>query len=177
MSRVYRLPQGLRSELARPLGKVFDAEQAKGSAFARLAKSASVVVTVGDRVTDTLELAGRTPDVHVIDGVERRSRRELPDVPYDRLVMVRNPPGVLTQEAIDGVREAFAGRSPVRVQVDGEEDLMAMLAIVMAPVGAVVFYGQPKVGVVAVKVDAASKARSRSILAKMGIERIGAPSS
>jgi len=58
------------------------------------------------------------------------------------------------------------------VQVDGEEDLMAMLAIAMAPVFAMVFYGQPGVGVVAVRTDATAKARNRAILAKMGIVRV-----
>ena len=177
MRRVYRLPAELRSELAKPMGRVFDSEQAKGPGFARLAKSSPMVVTVGDRVADTLETAGRTPDIHVIDGIERRSRRELPDVPYERLVKVKNPPATLTSDAIEGMRKAFAGKMPARVLVDGEEDLMAMLAIAMAPSGAVVFYGQPKVGVVAVKVGAASRARNRSILAKMGIEGVGEASS
>ncbi|MDG7008083.1 MAG: DUF359 domain-containing protein [Nitrososphaerota archaeon] len=176
MRRVYRLPEGLRPKLAEPMGRVFDGEQAKGTGFARLAKSSQMVVTVGDRVADTLESIGRTPDIHVIDGIERRSRRELPDVPFVRLVKVKNPAATLTLQAIEGMRKAFAGKKPVRVLVDGEEDLMAMLAIAMAPRGAVVFYGQPKVGVVAVKVGAASRARNRAILAEMGIEGVGGPS-
>ena len=177
MRRVYRLPEELRSKLAEPMGKVFDAEGAKGEGFARLAKSSRMVITVGDRVADTLESIGRTPDIHVVDGIERRGRRELPDVPFERLVKVKNPAGTLTEDAIKGMRKAFTGRMPARVLVDGEEDLMAMLAIAMAPSGAVVFYGQPKVGVVAVKAGAASRARNRSILAKMGIEGIGEASS
>ncbi len=169
---MYRLPEGLRSKLAQPLGQVFSAEEAAGPGFAKIAREAPMVVTVGDRVTDTLGEAGRTPDVQVVDGVERRSRRELPNVPYARLVKVRNPAGTLTNSAITGVRRAFLGRKPVRVQVDGEEDLMAMLAIAMAPVSATVFYGQPGVGVVAVKANAVSKSRNRAMLAKMGIKGI-----
>lgn len=177
MRRVYRLPEGLRPKLAKPMGRVFDSEQAKGSGFARLAKRSPMVITVGDRVADTLETVGRTPDIHIIDGVERRNRRRLPEVPYLRLVKVKNPAGTLTLQAIEGVRKAFAGEMPARVLVDGEEDLMALLAIAMAPSGACVFYGQPKVGVVAVEVGAASRGRSRSILAEMGIEGIDEPSS
>ncbi len=172
MRRVYRLPEGLRSKLAQPLGTVFGADGAAGPEFARIAREAPMVVTVGDRVTDTLEAAGRTPDVQVVDGLERRSRRDLPNVPYARLVKVKNPAGTLTNNAINGVRAAFMGRKPVRVHVDGEEDLMAMLAIAMAPVSAIVFYGQPGVGVVAVKVNAVSKSRNRTMLAKMGIKGI-----
>ena len=172
MGRTYRLPEELRTRLASPLGTVYSGEGARGPAFERLVRSASMVVTVGDRVTDTLGALGRTPDVQVVDGFERRIMREVPAVPFARLIRVRNPAGALTANAISGMRRAFQGRKPVRVQVEGEEDLMAMLAIALAPVSAVIFYGQPGVGVVAVKASASSKSRNRAILAKMGIRRI-----
>lgn len=169
MRRTFRLPEQLRSSLAEPLGRVYTAKEVGGPEFEALVKEASMVVTVGDRVTDTLEDAGRTPDVQVVDGIERRGRRGMPKAPYATLVKVKNPPGTLTLGALEGVRKAFRGKKPARVQVDGEEDLMAMPAIVAAPTSAVVFYGQPGVGVVAVKSNAASKSRSRGVLAKMGI--------
>jgi uncharacterized protein (UPF0218 family) len=169
---VYRLPEELRSTLAQPLGTVFKGEDVDGPEFRKLVREAPMVVTVGDRVTDTLGGLGRTPDVQVVDGVERRSRRDLPNVPFARLVKVRNPAGTLTAVAISGVKDALLGKKPVRVQVEGEEDLMAMLAIAMAPVSALVFYGQPGVGVVAVKANAVSKSRNRAVLAKMGIRGI-----
>ncbi|MDG6952629.1 MAG: DUF359 domain-containing protein [Nitrososphaerota archaeon] len=172
MAGPFRLPESLRSKLAEPLGRVFGPEEARGKELAKLAREASMVVTVGDRVTETLHALDATPAVHVVDGVERRSRREPPDVPYARLVKVSNPAGTLTQGAIDGMREAFAGSKPVRVLVDGEEDLMALLAVAMAPISAIVFYGQPGVGIVAVVVNGVSKARNRALLAEMGIERL-----
>jgi uncharacterized protein (UPF0218 family) len=173
LPRVFRLPEELRSKLAVPLGRVYASKEVPGEEFQSLAKGASMVVTVGDRVTETLGTVGRNPDVQVIDGFERRSKRDLPKVPFARLVRVKNPAGTLTLGAIEGMRKAFEGRKPVRVQVDGEEDLMAMLAIAMAPTSALVFYGQPGVGVVAVKVEPSAKSRNRAILAKMGIELLG----
>ena len=172
MARAFKLPETLRSKLSEPLGHVFGPHETAGKEFIGLAQDASMVITVGDKVTETLYALGVTPAVHVVDGVERRSKRAPPEVPYVRLVNVSNPAGGLTQSAIDGMREAFAGGKPVRVLVDGEEDLMAMLAIAMAPVSAVVFYGQPGAGVVAVKVNGVSKSRNRAILSKMGIERL-----
>ena len=168
MRRVFRLPEGLRAKLAKPMGRVYTGEEVGGAEFQNLARSPSMVITVGDRVTETVGDL-RTPDVQVIDGVERRSRRNLPKVPYSRLVEVRNPAGTLTLGAVGGMKKAFGGKKPVRVLVDGEEDLMAMLAVAMAPASAVVFYGQPGAGVVAVKVTRASKARNRGLLAEMGI--------
>lgn len=172
MRRVFRLPEELRPKLAKPLGRVFEGAEANGPELEKLAREAPMVVTVGDRVTDTLGSLGRIPEVQVIDGIERRKKREPPDVAYARLVRAKNPAGTLTLEAIEGMRRAFNGKKPVRVQVQGEEDLMAMLAIAMAPVSAVVFYGQPGVGVVAVRANAFAKSRNRAILAKMGITGI-----
>jgi len=172
LPRMYRLPEQLRTRLAAPLGTIFSAEEAKGPDFEGLVRSAAMTITVGDRVTDTLGAMGRTPEVQVVDGVERRVSREVPTVPYARLIRVKNPAGMITEDAIAGMKKAFTGKKPVRVQVEGEEDLMAMLAIAMAPVSAVVFYGQPGVGVVAVKANAIAKSRNRAILAKMGIKGI-----
>jgi GTP-dependent dephospho-CoA kinase len=151
---------------------MFNGEETKGEEFSRLVASVPMAITVGDRVTDTLGGMGRTPDIQVVDGVERRMKRDPPKVPFARLIRVKNPAATLTAEAISGMKDAFTGRKPVRVLVEGEEDLMAMLAIAMAPVFAVVFYGQPGVGVVAVKADAVAKARNRAILAEMGVKGI-----
>ena len=169
MRRVHRLPVGLRPKLAKPLGQVFSGEETAGSHFASLVRAAPMVITVGDRVTETLGSLGRTPEVQVVDGVERRSKREPPILPYRRQLKVKNPAGTITDGAIGAMLKAFGGTKPVRVLVDGEEDLLTMLAVAMAPVSALVFYGQPGVGVVVVKVSADSKSRNRVILAKMGI--------
>ena len=172
MGRTFRLPEELRTRLAAPLGTVYSAEEAKGQDFERLVRSAPIAITVGDRVTDTLGAMGRTPDVQVVDGLERRVVRAVPTVSYARLIKVKNPAGMLTENAIAGMKEAFLGKKPVRVQVEGEEDLMAMLAIAMSPVSGVVFYGQPGVGIVAVKANAVAKSRNRKILAQMGVRGI-----
>jgi uncharacterized protein (UPF0218 family) len=169
LRRVYRLPDALREELATPLGQVFSGSETAGREFKKLVHDTPMVIAVGDRVTETLGNIGRTPDIQVVDGIERRVTREFPSVPYARLVRVRNPAGTLTAAAITGMKKAFLGSKPVRVRVEGEEDLMAMLAIAMAPVSAVVLYGQPGVGVVVVRTNAVAKARNRAILAKMGI--------
>ena len=173
MRKAFGLPEELRSSLAKPMGRVFSENEVNGPEFENLVRESPMVVTVGDRVTETLGNMGRTPDVQVVDGFERRKPREPPKVPYSRLIRVRNPAGSLTSDAIEGMGRAFEGRKPVRVLVEGEEDLMAMLAIAMAPVSAIVFYGQPGMGVVVVKANAVAKSRDRAILAKMGIVGLG----
>jgi uncharacterized protein (UPF0218 family) len=172
LPEVYELPPKLRSRLARPLGRLFSAKQAKGRAFGKLVSDAPMVITVGDRVTETVFKLGRIPDIQVVDGRERRRKREPPDVPHVRLIEVINPPGALTKEAIQGVRSAILGKKPARVLVEGEEDLVAIPAIALAPATAVVFYGQPGEGIVAVKADSRVKARNNVILAQMGVSKL-----
>jgi len=169
----YKLPQELRARLAKPLGRLYTGDEAKEETFAEVVRRASMIVTVGDKVTETVYSLGRIPDIQVVDGLERRMERLPPEVPYSRLIEVRNPAGVLTKEAIRGVRAAFRGKRPARVLVQGEEDLVAIPVIAMAPSSAVVFYGQPGEGIVAVKADARAKGRNRAILKKMGISELG----
>jgi len=165
---MYRLPANLRSKLARPLGKLFEADAIEKPAFAKVVTESPMVVTVGDRVTETIGRMGRAPDVQIVDGLENRSKRRLPDVPSSRTIRVSNPPATITETAIAGIKDAFKGRKPVRVLVDGEEDLLAIPAVVLAPLSATVFYGQPGVGIVLVKATPAAKSRNRAYLVKMG---------
>jgi uncharacterized protein (UPF0218 family) len=172
LPKAHELPKNLRSRLAKPMVRLFSGEELKGTSFVEVAKGSSFVVTVGDRVTQTLGELGRIPDVQVVDSRENRRERAPPDVAFARQIEVRNPAGTVTDEAIDGIREAFRGKKPARVLVEGEEDLLAIPVIALAPDFAVVFYGQPGVGIVVVRVDRESKDRNRAILAEMGIPEI-----
>ncbi len=159
----------MRERLSKPIGKLYAAKKVDSAAFREAIKAPPMVVSVGDRVTETIGKMGRVPEVQIIDSRENRKDRAPPDVPFVRAIKVRNPAGSITLSAIEGIREAFGGAKPARVQVEGEEDLLAIPAIVFGPISSIVFYGQPGEGIVAVKVDARSKSRSRAVLAEMGI--------
>jgi uncharacterized protein (UPF0218 family) len=162
------LTPALRRRLKKPLGRLFPSVDVRGEEFLSLAARSSMVVTVGDRVTETLqETTGRSPDVFVVDGMERRSAREIPKVPHGVTLEAKNPAGRLTRAARSAMKKAFAGEKPAMVLIDGEEDLLTIPAVIEAPSGAVVFYGQPLEGVVAVEVDERSKAAAREVLRLM----------
>ena len=165
----HRLPEALRSTLAVPMGRLYSPDAIKGKEFTRLVMEAPFVITVGDRVTETLGAMGRVPELQVVDSKENRKSREPPKVAFAKLLRTNNPAGTLTDGTIEAVREALKGPKPARVLVEGEEDLVAVPVIVMAPFAALVLYGQPGEGVVAVRADAAAKSRSRDILSLMGI--------
>jgi uncharacterized protein (UPF0218 family) len=164
----YFLTPGLRRKLKKPLGRFFPSTDVRGEEFLALVTGASLVVAVGDRVTETLqETTGRSPDVFVVDGMERRSAREIPRIAHGSTLKAKNPAGRITGAARSAMKRAFAGEKPVMVLIDGEEDLLTIPAVIEAPVGSVVFYGQPMEGVVAIRVDEKSKASAREVLRRM----------
>lgn len=168
VARDLALTPALRRRLKKPLGRLFPAVEVRGDEFMELVARARSVVTVGDRVTETLQEAmGRSPEVFVVDGLERREVREVPKMAHASALRAHNPAGGLTRGALSAVRKAFAGPKPAMVVVDGEEDLLTIPAVVEAPLGSVVFYGQPLEGVVAVEVTEASKERAREMLRQM----------
>jgi len=162
------LTPSLRRKLKKPLGRLFPAVDVRGEEFLALVTGSPFVVTVGDRVTETLqETTGRSPDVFVVDGMERRSAREVPRIAHASTVTAKNPAGRITKAALGAMKRAFAGEKPVMVLIEGEEDLLTIPAVIDAPLGAVVFYGQPLEGVVAIMVDEKSRASAREVLRKM----------
>ncbi len=166
--RDYYLTPSVRRRLKRPLGRLLLAPQLKSGWHLLELTEAKLVITVGDRVTETLHAIGRTPDVQVVDEVERRVKRAAPRVPFAKQLQVRNPAGRITQRAIACIRSAVRSRKkPARVLVEGEEDLLAIPAVIEAPLGSLVYYGQPRVGVVSVNVDREAKLRARGTLRRM----------
>ena len=129
--------------------------------------SSPLVVSVGDRVTETLHQLGRTPDVQIVDGFERRVRRETPRVPFITISSAANPAGMITLGAVRTIARSMRGAKPARVQIEGEEDLLALPVIRAAPLGSSLYYGQPGRGVVHVVVDARAKASAKLMLSSM----------
>jgi uncharacterized protein (UPF0218 family) len=53
------------------------------------------------------------------------------------------------------------------VLVEGEEDLLTLVAVLKAPENSLVVYGQPHEGIVAVRVDKTTKEKVRQIVETM----------
>lgn len=162
------LPEELRGELKEPLGPIFtDAEQLVSAVDGPL-------IAVGDVVTYHLHEAGVTPDVAVVDGLTKRE--EVDDHIADgvtrlgadaREVHIENPAATLTRELVEALVEAVRSPDPTVIVVEGEEDLVALPAIIVAPLGASVIYGQPGEGMVHAKVTSERKAEMRALLGRM----------
>jgi uncharacterized protein (UPF0218 family) len=170
------LPSDLRGAFKQPFGPVYT------DATALLSDAGRPVIAVGDVVTYHLRAAGHHPAVSVIDGrtereaVDAEIRQALSD-PDNRL-NVQNDPGTLEEPLLtalaDTVTTAGGDADPVTIVVDGEEDLATLPAVLVAPVGATVVYGQPGKGMVRVAVTPASRSEMRSLLERMSGDVAGA---
>ncbi|WP_096389496.1 GTP-dependent dephospho-CoA kinase family protein [Halopenitus persicus] len=168
------LPADLRSEFKEPLGPVTSDAVELLDRVERTREAhdapAAPLVAVGDVVTYHLREAGRQPDVALLDGKTEREavaaeiRRALTDVGDARL-SVENPAGKLSRELLVALREALTSDEATVIEVAGEEDLAAVPAILAAPLGSSVVYGQPGEGMVHVAVTPDTRSRAGELLA------------
>ncbi len=134
--------------------------------------SPTKLISVGDVTTFHLLNSDIIPDILIVDDRTKRGPAS------DRVVVgtkhkgfieisVDNPAGVITGDLIDAVGDAIASSYRVRIFVRGEEDLAAVPAMLMAPEGSAVLYGQPDQGVVLVQITESKKEEIRDLLTKI----------
>ncbi|TES84057.1 MAG: DUF359 domain-containing protein [Hadesarchaea archaeon] len=161
----------MRPLLKRPLGQLFSSVT---TAIERLQQLRPTrLIAVGDIVTAELLEAGLKLDVAVVDFVVMRSpvdkkiRRTI-DLFDAKIVRVKNPAGTITQELRAVLDEA---KPPLKIIVDGEEDLATLPAVLSAPLGSVVVYGQPYEGVVIVEVTESKRREFEALLEQFRTSR------
>jgi len=160
----------LRIALKEPLGKLI-----KGSFVEtmRILKNMVVeekppgIIAVGDTVSKNLVRNGFSPVLLIIDNKSKRKTSKPAKIPADRTVHVTNPQGTITEEAERAIQDALKSGQQIKIVVDGEEDLLALIAISHASENSYVIYGQPYEGIVVVKVTADKKAEVDRILKSM----------
>lgn len=164
---VRKLTRQLRALLHKPLGIVLDLE----GVLARLRRARGAVISVGDECSCALIASGAKPDVVVYDHRCMRARidegmRKVLDGYDGKAAVVANPAGTISDELFEAVGSAVA-KAEGKILVDGEEDLAALVAIMLSKNGAVVLYGQPRAGIVLVRVNEKSRKVARAIYERM----------
>ena len=136
-------------------------------------KNVEQVISVGDCTTDRLLSFDIIPDILVIDGIERRAKRS--DGLHSKIITAKelhcsNPPGSVSKEAFFVLCQALAMPGPVKVIVNGEEDMLALPIIAIAREKAVVLYGQPLEGMVVVNVNPEMQIKAKNLMERIGLE-------
>jgi uncharacterized protein (UPF0218 family) len=128
-----------------------------------------VVISVGDVVSRFFLENGVRPRIVIFD--EKTHREESTKFPPElldgyTLEISENPPGTISVEAYSELKRLISFSGQFALKISGEEDLLGLPAIEAAPVGSLVFYGQPDKGIVAVHVNRETRRVARSILEK-----------
>ncbi|MEM4734826.1 MAG: DUF359 domain-containing protein [Candidatus Thorarchaeota archaeon] len=166
-----RLPESGRAVLATPKGELFHKRDGnvEKRVVARLQEeSPPKVIAVGDVTTSTLVAQGFVPDVCVVDGMTKRGRYDV-RVPGAPKFVVYNPAASIFPESWSVMDTALHSDSKCVILVEGEEDLLGFPAVILAPTGSVMLYGQPDAGIVYVPVSPENKSIARSLLDSMDV--------
>lgn len=125
------------------------------------------IISVGDVVSGNMMKKGILPQVMIVDNIVMRKAIAPILVDANEILHLKNPPGTLSEEAWSVIREALALERRTKVLVDGEEDLLTLVAVLCAPENSLVVYGQPREGIVVVKVTEEAKETMRRIVDEM----------
>ena len=159
-----KLPDSLRDQFKTPLGVLLPiGEDNKENIQKHLSKN-SYVITVGDQTTEKMINFGLTPSLQIIDGFEKRQKRNLPKLGNATELKINNPAAEITLESIGLIKKAFTMTSPVRITVFGEEDLLVLPVCIHAPDNSVVLYGQPNEGLVLVEITTEIRNKAQTLL-------------
>ncbi len=164
---VYIIPDDIREKLKSPLGRLIKNQDISKVSVGKEFEACTLKVAVGDATTETLVTLGFTPDVHILDGREMRERRAIPKSDFNSEIRTINPAGTLTDESIQAISKSLNSKMPVRIIVEGEKDLLVLPILALYPVGTVVVYGQPRLGLVFIHLDEYFKKSALSIIRKM----------
>ena len=159
-----KLPDSLREQMKIPLGILLPESQANKENILKHIQENSYIITVGDRTTEKMIDFDLIPSLQIIDGIEKREKREPPKLANTNEITVDNPPAEITSQSVDIIKKAFLMESPVRILVTGEEDLLVLPVCIHAPENSVVLYGQPNEGLVIVKITSEIRNKAQSLL-------------
>lgn len=169
---MYVLPQHLRESYGELLGTLI--EQPTKAIIEDAVRGRTCVVCVGDVVSHTLFNCGIHFDIGIIDYKTCRGEfvhaDELRGMDADRR-KVSSGAGTISIEGFEAVKtamnETFPRMRPLLIEVEGEEDLLFMPAVMFAPENSLLFYGQPNVGIVAVYPNEGLKLKMKGFLEMM----------
>ena len=150
-----------------PLGILLPIGQDNKENIQKYLLDESYIITVGDRTTEKMIEYGIIPSLQIIDGFEKRKQREFPKLGNASELMIDNPAAEITLQSIEIIKKAFEMTAPIRLIVNGEEDLLVLPVCIHAPKNSVVLYGQPNKGLVLVEITTEIRNKAQTLLDMM----------
>lgn len=165
--KCFIMPDSSRDQLQKPLGKVItDLKN-----IMTIAPPSTLTIAVGDVVSMDLIHVGFSPTICLVDF--RTKRQDI-----DKEIIAKyfptihqtfpNPAGTINPMVANVLSQSFENFQKTKttqiIKVNGEEDLLALPAILLAPLDSYIFYGLPDTGICLVKVTKDSKSLAEKYL-------------
>ena len=162
-----KLPDSLRDQLKIPLGLLLPIGQDNKENIQKYLSDDSYIITVGDKTTEKMIEYGIIPSLQIVDGFEKRQKREFPKLGKESELKIDNPAAEITLQSIQIIKKAFEMIPPIRLIVNGEEDLLVLPVCIHAPKNSVILYGQPNKGLVLVQITTEIRNKAQTLLELM----------
>ncbi len=159
-----KLPDSLRDQLKIPLGILLPIGQDNKANIQKYLSDDSYIITVGDRTTEKMIDFDLIPSLQIIDGLEKRIKRDILKLGSAFELKIDNPAAEITLESIEVIKKAFSLNPPIRLTVNGEEDLLVLPVCIHAPDNSVILYGQPNKGLVLVQITTEIRNKAQALL-------------
>ena len=148
-----------RQKLKKPFGTLTKIDKSQ-------AKKYPPYIAIGDITVKNFLAVDTQPKISIIDFLVERQKMfnqlsELGFAANNPDVIVKNIPGQISADLITAVKKSQNVKNRSIILVDGEEDLAAIPAILLSPLGKYIYYGQPQRG--AVKVEVTEKVKEEVV--------------
>lgn len=166
------LQRKLAPELKTPIGKlipgpVLQTQPKVKRLISRL--NPTLIVAVGDEVSRMMLDLRQNSMVLIFDRQTKRAATAPLASGEMNIFRIKNPAGFIFSEARETIKKILSAKHSAVVEVEGEEDLLALPAMAYAPLRSIVIYGQPDEGVVVSIIDEARRKFARRFMRRMEI--------
>jgi len=157
MQNTYVLPEKLKPKLRKIWGiSIFGNKERVKEKFENFLRNKKFkkVITVGDYCSLNLP-----SDIKIFDGkIKRRKIKKI--LPYS--LKCKNKKGTIQKEVWRIIKKAI--KESKNIFVEGEEDLLVIPAVLLAPTDSLVIYGLPSKGICVIKVNTKEKKKFKNLL-------------
>lgn len=163
----YHLPHHLRSQLRKPLGTLLTKND-----LGSFKQESPFLTAVGDITTLSLLQEGITPAIAFIDGKTQRRMlsTDIAALTSWQMHALINTAGTISPKAAASYQTALQSylstHQPQLIYVTGEEDLLALVAMLLSPLSSYVIYGQQDKGMIALFITPEQKNYAKSLLSQ-----------
>jgi uncharacterized protein (UPF0218 family) len=155
--KAHFLPEKLKLKLRKVWGvAVFGKKKEVKEKFEKFLKKGKFkkVITVGDYCSINLP-----SDIKIFDGkIKKRKIKKI----LNYSLKCKNQKGTIQKEVWQIIKKAI--KENKNIFVEGEEDLLVIPAVLLAPKNSLVVYGFPKRGICVIKVDKKMKNKIKNLL-------------